>query len=124
MIIILQFLPHILPPDALQLTFYIYTPVTGSTLVHNPESIPRPATGNYPSEIGSGTNTQDTNMALHLTALEMTEAFSTKCHHTQETLMLGQHFQKQPYNKGRLALEFDKGDLVLLNPHSLSLLRN
>src|SRR6267154_6015485 len=38
--------------------------------------------------------------------------------------MLGQHFQKRSYNKGRLTLEFDEGDLVLLNPHSLSLLRN
>ena len=38
--------------------------------------------------------------------------------------MLGQHFQRRSYNKGRLSTEFQEGDLVLLNPHSLSLLRN
>ena len=38
--------------------------------------------------------------------------------------MLGQHFQRRSYNKGRLSFEFQEGDLVLLNPHSLSLLRN
>ena len=38
--------------------------------------------------------------------------------------MLGQHFQRCSYNKGRLSSEFQEGDLVLLNPHSLSLLRN
>ena len=38
--------------------------------------------------------------------------------------MLGQHFQRRSYNKGWLSFEFQEGDLVLLNPHSLSLLRN
>ena len=38
--------------------------------------------------------------------------------------MLGQNFQRQSYNKGQLSFEFQEGDLVLLNPHSLSLLRN
>ena len=63
-------------------------------------------------------------MTVHPAALEMTVAFMAEQHCTQEALMLEQHFQKQSYNKGRLALEFDEGDLVLLNPHSLSLLRN
>ena len=34
------------------------------------------------------------------------------------------HFQRRSYNKGRLSTEFQEGDVVLLNPHSLSLLRN
>ena len=33
-------------------------------------------------------------------------------------------FPKRAYNQGRLALEFNIGDLVLLNPHSLSFLKN
>ena len=44
--------------------------------------------------------------------------------HNQEALMLRQHFQRQSYNKGWLSSEFHEGDLVLLNLHSLSLLRN
>ena len=54
----------------------------------------------------------------------MVEQCSAKRHRAQEALILGQHFQKRAYNKGRLALEFSEGDSVLLNPHSLSLLRN
>jgi hypothetical protein len=38
--------------------------------------------------------------------------------------LLRQHFQKRAYNQGRLALKFNVGDLVLLNPHSLSSLKN
>ena len=38
--------------------------------------------------------------------------------------MLGQHFQKRAYNEGHLAIKFEEGDLVLLNPHSLSLLKS
>jgi hypothetical protein len=37
---------------------------------------------------------------------------------------LGQIFQKRAYNEGRLPTEFEEGDLVLINPHSLELLRN
>ena len=32
-------------------------------------------------------------------------------------------FQKRAYNQGRLAYEFEEGDLVLINPHSLKLYR-
>jgi hypothetical protein len=98
-----------------------YTPITGSTLMHNSEGIPRPATNISSSKIGGNNNNEEN---LHPAALEMTEAFSAERHRAQEALMLGQHFQKRSYNKGRLALEFNEGDLVLLNPHSLSLLRN
>ena len=62
--------------------------------------------------------------SLHPAALEMLEAFSATCHWAQEALMLGQHFQRQSYNKGWLSFEFEEGDLVLLNLHSLSLLKD
>src|SRR6267154_885375 len=97
-----------------------YTWITGSTLMHNSEGIPRPAT-NISLETGSNNYNEG---ILHPAALEMMEAFFAERHRAQEALMLGQHFQKRSYNKGRLALEFNKGDLVLLNPHLLSLLRN
>ena len=56
---------------------------------------------------------------LHPKASEMVEQFSAERHWAQEALMLGQHFQKQAYNRGCLSTEFEEGDLVLLNPHSL-----
>jgi len=48
------------------------------------------------------------------------------CRATPSTgsLNLRTTFPKRAYNKGRLAIEFSEGDSVLLNPHSLSLLRN
>jgi len=98
-----------------------YTPVTGSTILHSPEPISRPPqSGEFPQPY-RGAATQET---LNERALEMAESFNADRHRAQEALMLGQHFQRRAYNQGRLALEFNIGDLVLLNPHSLSLLRN
>ena len=54
----------------------------------------------------------------------MLEQFNAERQQAQEALLLGQYFQKRAYNKGRLSYEFEEGDLVLVNPHSLSLLRS
>jgi len=98
-----------------------YTPLTGSTLIHNPQGIPRPVARSSILGTKSGNNDEET---FYPAALETTEAFIAEHHWAQEALVLGQHFQKQLYNKGRLAPKFNEGDLVLLNPHSLFLLRN
>ena len=99
-----------------------YIPTTGSTLEHHPEGIARPATESGSHNLGNVGNINKTS--LHPAALEMSEAFHAARHRAQEALMLGQHFQRRSYNKGQLSSEFQEGDLVLLNPHSLSLLRN
>ena len=52
----------------------------------------------------------------------MLEQFNADRQQAQEALLLGQYFQKRAYNKGQLSYEFEEGDLVLINPHSLSLL--
>ena len=41
-----------------------------------------------------------------------------------DAIKLAQAFQQRSYNRGRLSVEFKEGDQVLLNPHSLELLRN
>ena len=99
-----------------------YVPTMGSTLVHHPEGIARPATESGNHNIGNLSNIDKTS--LHPAALEMSEAFHAAHHPAQEALMLGQHFQRQSYSMGQLLSEFQEGDLVLLNLHSLSLLRN
>ena len=99
-----------------------YIPTTGSTLVHHSEGVTRPATESGSHNLGNIGNNDKTS--LHPAALEMSEAFHAACHWAQEALMLGQHFQMCSYNKVWLSSEFQEGDLVLLNPHSLSLLRN
>ncbi|KAG8913502.1 hypothetical protein FRC01_004506, partial [Tulasnella sp. 417] len=41
----------------------------------------------------------------------------------QDSLRVAQAFQERSYNKGRLDFEFEEGDQVLINPHSMNLLR-
>ena len=114
-------MPHTTTGFALAYLLRGYTPVTGSTILHSPEPISKPPqSGEFPQPY-HGAATQET-LSEH--ALEMAESFNADHHRAQEALMLGQHFQRQAYNQGRLALKFNRGDLVLLNPHSLSLLRN
>ena len=87
-------------------------------MLHSPESIQRPLgrlKGGALDTLGE---------ALCPEALEMVEQFSAERHQAQEALMLGQHFQKRAYDRGRLSVEFEEGELVLLNPHSLSLLKS
>ena len=69
-----------------------YIPTTGSTLVHHPEGITRPATGTGSHNLGNLGNID--KASLHPAALEMSEAFHTAYHQAQEALMLGQHFQR------------------------------
>ena len=98
-----------------------YVPITGSSLLHSPDSIPR----NYSSEPHCEEITSEIpdNAALHPEAFEMVELFKAEQQQAQEALQLGQYFQKRAYNRGRLAFEFEEGKRVLINPHSLSLLR-
>jgi len=99
-----------------------YIPITRSTILHSPEPISRPSEKEGSPQNGAVVDA--THETLSRQTLEMMELFSADCHRAQEALMLGQHFQRRAYNRGRLTFEFDIGDLVLLNPHSLSLLRN
>jgi len=53
----------------------------------------------------------------------MVELFKAERQQAQEALQLGQYFQKRAYNRGRLSFEFEEGEMVVINPHSLLLLR-
>ena len=75
-----------------------YIPTTGSTLVHHPDGIARPATESGSHNLGNVSNSNE--MSLHPATLEMVEAFHAARHRAQEALMLGQHFQRHSYNKG------------------------
>ena len=81
--------------------------------MHHPDRIARPATESGSHNLGNIGNSDETS--LHPAALEMLEAFHAARHRAQEALMLGQHFPRRSYNKGRLSTEFQEGDLVLLN---------
>ena len=87
-----------------------FTPVTFSSLINPPSHIPRPS--NW-----------DSGEALNQKAVEMWENFESDCTRAKEALLLSQVHQQRAYNKGRLIKEFNEGDLVVLNPHSLDLLK-
>jgi len=87
-----------------------FTPVTCSTLINPSLSILRPSSW-------------DSGDALNQKAVEMWENFEGDCTCAKEALLLSQIYQQRAYNKGRLIKEFKEGDLVVLNPHSLDLLK-
>ncbi len=98
-----------------------FHPTTESTLLSHPSYIPRPlgdmvSNGGEPDEV-------------HLEheddrAVDMVEQFEAKRTRAKEALTLSRAFQERNYNKGRLLTEFKEGDFVLLNPHTLELLKN
>ena len=92
-----------------------YVLVTSSSLIHSPENIYR-----YPDFSHSLME----NGLLHPDAFKIVEPFNAERQQAQEALLLGQYCQKQAYNKGQLSYKFEEGVLVLINPHSLSLLRS
>ena len=87
-----------------------FTPVTCSTLINPPPHIPRPSSW-------------DSGDALSQKAVEMWENFESDRTRAKEALLLSQIHQQRAYNKGRLIKEFNEGDFVVLNPHSLDLLK-
>jgi hypothetical protein len=63
------------------------------------------------------------NLAIDPQAQKMADESEAHRSRAKEALLLAQVFRKRAYNNGRLLTEFE-GDLVVLNPHSLDLLRN
>lgn len=62
-------------------------------------------------------------MVINDKAQNFADEFETNRSGAKEALLLAQVFQKRAYNNGRLTTEFEEGDFVVLNPHSLNLLR-
>ena len=102
-----------------------YVPITGSSLLHSPNSIPRVSNISHSFEpYHEGiTPEKPNNTTLRPEASEMVDLFKAERQQAQEALQLGQYFQKRAYNRGRLSFEFEEGEMVVINPHSLSLLR-
>lgn len=103
-----------------------YYPTTSSTLMHEGSPIPRPTSGNANIETGGDDipSLARAEASMHTQADDMIDGFLADRNRAQEALLLGQIFQRSAYNKGRLTTEFEEGEKVLLNPHSLNLLRS
>ena len=63
-------------------------------------------------------------ISLHDKALNLVEGFTAERTRARDMLLLSQVFQKRAYNKGRLNLEFEEGDEVVINRKNLGLLRD
>lgn len=70
------------------------------------------------------TRTSETTILLDPESPEFTEEF--ECYHNiaKDALKLAQAYQEKYYNRNHLLREFEVGDLVLVNLHSLNLLQN
>jgi hypothetical protein len=94
-----------------------YTPITASTVISHSTAIPRPI--NQSARGGDGDA-----VIINDKAQQMVDEFESSRTRAKESLLLAQVFQKRAYNNGRLTTEFEEGDMVVLNPHSLGLLKN
>lgn len=98
-----------------------YQPTTVSNLMHNANAIPRPY---LDSTSLTGGDREVPSSSIHAAADEMNEQFVADRQRAQQALRISQAFQQRNYNKGRLTLEFKEGDQVVINPHSLELLKH
>src|SRR4029078_10021433 len=97
-----------------------FHPNTGASILPEQKAVPRPS--NDLTETGG--EIQSKVNLNHKTAEEMIEQFLAEKEMAKEALVLSQIFQRKAYNKGKLKDEFEEGELIVLNPHSLNLLRN
>ena len=90
--------------------------VDRAVLTHHPRSLP------VPSESPSPIPPEPTVESDH--ADTFVSHFETFWNRTKQALQFSQVAQQRNCNKGCLTLKFHVGDLVLVNPHSLSLLQS
>ena len=86
-----------------------YTPITRSSIFTSNSNIDR----NIPPNLES----------TEQRAVDIMEAFEADRMKALDALKKGQAYQQLAYNRGHRDIEFEEGDLVLLNPHSLELLK-
>jgi len=95
-----------------------YTPVTRLTLLSQQDSVPRPL-----GELNSDMDSVPFAVQNDRTQA-MVNQFDADRTRAKEALLLAQVHQQRAYNNGRLLTEFEEGDQVVLNPHSLGLLKS
>lgn len=94
-----------------------YHPLTGSRLRTEQKGIPRPmngSSGEPPSKLAKE--------SVNLNATQMVEGFEAERRLAQDTLLIGQYFQRKYYNQGRSNWQFEEGDWVVLNQNTLGIL--
>src|SRR3979490_881899 len=110
--------PHTSTGFSLAFLLYGFHPVTKATLLHQPsETVERSETERQRHALGE-------EVSESSKALEFLEEFETYRSRAKEALLFSQAAQQRNYNEGRLEIEFEEGDWVLIDPHSLDMLRS
>ena len=118
-------IPHSTTGFAPAFLLHGYHPTTPSSFLHPPSgSVTRPVSllGDVPTtrsiEPGQEVPTVESEKAA-----QFLQEFETYRSQARQSLQFAQVAQQRLYNSGQLITEFEEGDLVLVNPHSLGLLR-
>ncbi len=114
-------MPHSSTRFAPAYLLYGYMLATKSTLLTIPEYIPHPL-GDSVTEGGKADKIHESHQ--NNKAIDMVEQFEAMRTQAKEALKLSQAFQQKHYNRGRLLTEFEEGDFIVLNLHSLELLKD
>lgn len=114
--------PHLATGFAPAFLLYGYLPTSGTNMLGAPtmEVIGRPLDPDdaQPQEARSPSSAP----MIDGTANQMLAEFEYFRTRAKDAISLSQTHQQRGYNRGRLAVEFEVGDHVLINPHSLRLL--
>ncbi len=94
-----------------------YQPKSATTL----EADPQDTLG---LEAEKNTSEKKKPIAIDEQAHDMIERFTAERSRARDALLLGQIIQEKYYNQGRLIVEYEEGDLVLINRQGLGMLRN
>ena len=104
--------------DVLQLSYntsvHTTTKYTPAYLLRGYEPVTASLDKKYPSTVDR----------VELDSIDWVNELEAARNEAADSIRLAQAFQQRAYNRGRLNLEFEVGDQVLFNPHTLDLLRN
>lgn len=109
-------MPNSITKFAPAFLLYGFDPVTHATLSGSSETAI--------SCIENSKKFQNPDFITHDSAANMLEEFNAHQTRAKEALSLAQAVQARYYNKGQLDKQFEEGNFVLLNPHSLRLFHN
>jgi transposase InsO family protein len=115
-------IPHTATQFTPSFLLYGFHPITASSLLHtSSELVNRPDNNFYGAK--NSTSHTPLDQQENEGALQFLDEFNSFRNKAKESIYFAQVTQQRIYNRGRLIQEFEPGDTVLINPHSLGLLK-
>ena len=114
-----HFPQHITLPLILRQVSHLHFYFTDSTLLHEPSEVVK-----QPEAVDREDHNDPKDVSESFKATQFLESFETHRSKAKETLLFSQAAQQRNYNQNHLSIKFEEGDWVLINPHSLKMLRH